>query len=281
VTRGLHQIADAVAALAVEKLRKAPAGAIECEFPDGWRNSRGGARLLFLNTAAVGSDRMPPVTHFASSLLKLYKPYAPTSPAELEDFAFKDWAKKWRLESAPWAMAWGRMVLRAYDDREQDKCHSGMAHDAPMIARIPAKNRKTKSAKRALALKMRFMPPPVDPETYEWITSVAPYSVRMFTSPAPKPWQPDVVSRKQYRDYIEGYLDTVKALAIKAGMVEHLPPLKHREPRHYDWLVRFQIMGDGLEQISRAAGESVATIWKGIRDLARDIELKPRRQSRR
>jgi hypothetical protein len=286
----------------VAKLKADPAGALECEFPDKlrddgtvdyyWHNSRGRARLLFLNTAAVGNQlsKSKPVQNFAASLLTLYAPDAPMA----SDAALEDWAKRWHLDSAPWTIEWARMVLRAHDDREQDKQYSAATAHAPVIADIPIINRDNKPVGGTLVLGMRFTPPPTDPGDYDWIKHVLPATVRTFTSPSPKPWQPDVISRVQYRNYIcgyrrmdkgrrvyePGYLDAVKAQALKAGMTETPRPLREREPKHYDWLVRYQLKGDGLPLIARMSREPAARVWKGIKDLARDIGLEPRKESR-
>jgi hypothetical protein len=104
-----------------------------------------------------------------------------------------------------------------------------------------------------------------------------PMTVRPFTSPSPKPWQPDVTSRTEYRADIEDYMRDVKAQAIAAGMREEPRPLRQREPKHYEWLVRYQVKGDDLPLIARTSRETQDRVWKGIKDLARNIGLKPRK----
>lgn len=97
-TRGpFHEIADAVAAEAVKKLREAPVGKIECEFPTGWHNSRGRARQYLLRLA------LEMVPDFAAPLL---------DPAVAPGKRAKFWAAKHGLSRSPWAIEWAEAFIR-------------------------------------------------------------------------------------------------------------------------------------------------------------------------
>ena len=264
----------------VARLNAAPVGKPERELRADPHGSRERFRSLVI---AIARRRNPAIDATLLELWPFDKPLTvivqdedgkpkgrETSP--LLNDALKAWAQGWNL-CEPWFIERARKVLQRRDDLIVE------AHFAKGWERIEAVLYWLDEAwKFDLAVKV------IEPhmaanliaatDTSQRAPAVA--TQRTFNPPVPDAWHPNVQSEKQYRDYIDDYIKYIREQIEKRGWIK---PLEKHNPLHFEWLVRFQVEGEGYSAIAKSPPAhyeyepSRQSVHKAVRALADDICL--------
>jgi hypothetical protein len=164
------------------------------------------------------------------------------------DDQLRKWAGRWHLE-APWMLARARKVLeRRYELVIESHFDKGWDNLERVIL---------------------------------WLDQAWKFDavLRPWRAPRPDPWNPDVQTELQYRDYIDDYIDHIRKQVEALGWVK---PLQKRTSVHFEWLVRCQVLRESRMDIANIAASDypntgTAAIWvnihRQIKTLASEISL--------
>jgi hypothetical protein len=185
----------------------------------------------------------------------------------------KTWARRWHLNE-PWVIERARNVLR----RRQELLVE-MHFDKPAPWVTPDVLYWLDEAWGFDAVVTEIEPGMAAAliaatDTAQRAPSVA--TQRTFNPPVPEAWHPNVRTEAQYRLYIDGYIKWIRDQVDALGWIK---PLEKHEPLHFEWLVRFQIEGEGYSAIARNLpaeyehSRDRQLVHKAVKALANDISL--------